>query len=153
MIIRIIMVGKHDRGPVTDALTAMLDRARRMVPVEEVFIAEVRTDDAAMKRRTESDKLLATLEGEACVVVLDERGHVLTSEGFAQRIGQWRDAGVRRVNLVIGGAYGFDDRVRARATLVLALSAMTFPHQLVRLILAEQVYRALSILRGAPYHH
>jgi 23S rRNA (pseudouridine1915-N3)-methyltransferase len=87
------------------------------------------------------------------VVVLDERGTTLTSTGLAERLGKWRDQGVRQVAFVVGGAYGLTDAVRQRADLVLSLSAMTFPHQLVRVLFAEQLYRAFSILRGTPYHH
>jgi 23S rRNA (pseudouridine1915-N3)-methyltransferase len=80
-------------------------------------------------------------------------GKALTSPAFAQQLGTWRDQGVRQVAFVIGGAYGMTDAVRDRADLVLALSAMIFPHQLVRVLFAEQLYRAATILQGSPYHH
>mgnify|MGYP002686046745 FL=1 len=97
--------------------------------------------------------MLSVLKAGDRVVALDERGAALTSVGFANQLGKWRDQGVRQVVFVIGGPYGLSDPVRERADLVLALSAMTFPHQLVRLIFAEQLYRAFSILQGSPYHH
>jgi 23S rRNA (pseudouridine1915-N3)-methyltransferase len=86
-------------------------------------------------------------------VVLDERGRTMTSLQFAQQLGAWRDQGVRQVAFVIGGAYGMNEAVRERADLVLTLSAMVFPHQLVRVLFAEQLYRATTILQGSPYHH
>jgi 23S rRNA (pseudouridine1915-N3)-methyltransferase len=86
-------------------------------------------------------------------VVLDERGAALTSTAFAGKLGAWRDQGVKHVVFIIGGAYGMTDEVRLRADLLLALSAMTFPHQLVRVLFAEQLYRAVGILNESPYHH
>ena len=77
----------------------------------------------------------------------------MTSPQFAEQLGLWRDQGVRQVAFVIGGAYGMNDAVRKRADLVLTLSAMVFPHQLVRVLFAEQLYRATTILQGSPYHH
>ncbi|MCB0779414.1 MAG: 23S rRNA (pseudouridine(1915)-N(3))-methyltransferase RlmH, partial [Flavobacteriales bacterium] len=73
--------------------------------------------------------------------------------GLASFLGTWRDSGVRRVVLAIGGSYGLAPQVRERADRILALSRLTFPHQLVRVVLAEQLYRAMSILKGSKYHH
>ena len=86
-------------------------------------------------------------------MVLDERGKAIGSTDFGAKLRAWRDQGGRQVAFVVGGAYGLSDDVRKRADLLLSLSAMTFPHQLVRVILAEQIYRALMILNGKPYHH
>lgn len=86
------------------------------------------------------------------MVLLDERGRVFDSPGIAGELRGVLDRG-RRVVLVIGGAYGVDDRVRSRADVVWSLSGLVFPHQLVRLILAEQVYRAQEITGGRSYHH
>jgi 23S rRNA (pseudouridine1915-N3)-methyltransferase len=96
---------------------------------------------------------VAQLQAGERVVLLDERGKGLTSMQFAGQLGAWRDQGVRQVVFLIGGAYGVTDAIRERADLVLSLSAMTFPHQLVRLLFAEQLYRAFAILGGRPYHH
>jgi 23S rRNA (pseudouridine1915-N3)-methyltransferase len=85
-------------------------------------------------------------------VVLDERGKAEASAAFAARLGAWRDDGVRNVAFLIGGADGHDARVRKRADAILSFGAMTWPHLLVRAMLAEQLYRAHSILAGHPYH-
>ncbi|TPE64604.1 23S rRNA (pseudouridine(1915)-N(3))-methyltransferase RlmH [Sandaracinobacter neustonicus] len=85
-------------------------------------------------------------------VVLDERGKALSSEAFAQRLGQWRDGGVRDVRFLLGPADGHKAETRDTADLVLALGPATWPHLLARAMLAEQLYRAFSILTGHPYH-
>jgi len=85
-------------------------------------------------------------------VLLDERGAVLSSEAFAETLGRWRDDGVREVRFLIGAADGHDEAARSRADLLLGFGPMTWPHLLVRAMLAEQLYRATSILAGHPYH-
>lgn len=116
--------------------------------------------NAALKKR-EGELLLAALDGgkagsskasRQIVVVLDERGRSLTSRDFATRIGAWRDDGAGEIVFVIGGADGHDEAVRTRADLLLSLGSMTWPHQMVRVLLAEQLYRAQQILAGHPYH-
>jgi len=153
MRIRLILVGRSERGHVADGLKHYLDRIRRMEGLEEVLIPDAGKGEPAWQQRTESERILAALRPGERVVVLDERGGMLTSPQFAQRIGTWRDQGVRDIAFVIGGAYGMTDALRQRADLVLSLSPMVFPHQLVRVLFAEQLYRALSILKGTGYHH
>lgn len=105
-----------------------------------------------MRRAREGEALLAALPDGGRVVALDERGRSEASEAFATRLGRWRDDGVRTVGFIIGGADGLDDAVRKKADLVLSFGAFTWPHMLVRAMLAEQIYRAQSILAGHPYH-
>jgi 23S rRNA (pseudouridine1915-N3)-methyltransferase len=151
--IRLIEVGRTDRGFVAEGFQHYAERIKRSLPFEEVVVAEAGRGDAGHQRQVEGERLLATLRSGERVVVLDERGVGLTSMEFSKRLGTWRDQGTRQVAFVIGGAYGLSDPVRQRADLVLALSPMTFPHQLVRVLFAEQLYRALTILQGGPYHH
>lgn len=153
MRIRLLLVGRTERGPVADGLEHYLVRVRRSAPVDVVVLPEAGTGGAAQQARLEEPRILAALQPGERVVVLDERGQALTSPQFAGRLGAWRDQGVRQVAFVIGGAYGLTDAVRQRADLVLSLSAMTFPHQLVRLLFTEQLYRAFTILRNEKYHH
>ncbi|MBL8010249.1 MAG: 23S rRNA (pseudouridine(1915)-N(3))-methyltransferase RlmH [Flavobacteriales bacterium] len=153
MRIRMVMVGRNAPGPVTEAFEEMLGRLQRSFPVDQVVVADPPGTDPERKRREGTDRLLKAVERDTLVVLLDERGEGLSSTAFAARLGRWRDQGTRQVAFVIGGAYGVDDRMRARATQVIALSPMTFTHQLVRLVLAEQLYRAAEILRGSGYHH
>lgn len=150
---RLILVGRTERGFVADGLVHYLARIRRMVPVEEVVLPDAGRGEPGWQQRTESDRILAALKPGEKVVVLDERGKLLTSPAFAAQLGAWRDQGVRDIAFVIGGAYGMTDAVRQRADLVLSLSPMVFPHQLVRVLFAEQLYRAEAILKGTGYHH
>jgi len=153
MRIKLLLVGKTDRGHVAEGMAAYLDRLSRTMTVEQQVLPEAGRGEPAYQQRTESDRILAALKQGERVVVLDERGRTMTSPQFAGQLGSWRDQGVRQVVFVIGGAYGLTEEVRQRADLVLALSAMTFPHQLVRVLFAEQLYRAFSIMQGGPYHH
>lgn len=153
MKVRLIVVGRTERGFVADGLAHYLGRLERKCPVEVVVLPEAGKGAPAHQRKVEGERILAALRPGEQVVVLDERGLQLTSPQFAAKLGTWRDQGVRRMAFVIGGAYGMPDEVRAKAGLVLALSAMVFPHQLVRVVFAEQLYRAFTILQGGPYHH
>lgn len=106
---------------------------------------------ARLKAR-EAELLLAVVPNGAKLVALDERGEALASEAFAKRLGAWRDEGVAATAFLIGGADGLDETLKARADLRLSLGRVTWPHLLVRGLLAEQLYRAQQILAGHPYH-
>ncbi len=136
-----------------DGLAHYIDRIRHWSAVEEVIVAKSANADEPVQRREEERGLLKVLPPGGRVVVLDERGELMDSRAFARKLGTWRDQGAREVAFVIGGAYGLTDAVRQRADLVLSLSPMTFPHQLVRVLFAEQLYRAHAILHGSGYHH
>lgn len=129
--------------------------AGRLTPPFSLALREVeekkRLDGPALKAR-EADLLLAAVPDGACVVALDERGKSLTSRQVADKIGDWRDHGVRDLAFLIGGADGLHESVRARADLVLNLGTLTWPHMLVRALIAEQVFRVQCILTGHPYH-
>lgn len=153
MKLRVLLVGRTERGFVSDGFVHYLERVKKSVPIEVVVLPEAGGGDASQQQRVEAPRILAALMPGERVVVLDERGAGLTSVQFAERLGTWRDQSVRQVTFVVGGAYGMTDEVRQRADLVLALSAMTFPHQLVRVLFAEQLYRAFAILSRRPYHH
>ncbi|MBK6343056.1 MAG: 23S rRNA (pseudouridine(1915)-N(3))-methyltransferase RlmH [Flavobacteriales bacterium] len=153
MRIRLLFVGRTDRGFVADGLAEYLGRMARMAEVEAIIVPEERGADPERQRAEEGQRVLGALKPGERLVALDERGELLTSPAFAARLGAWRDSGTRQIAFAVGGAYGHSDAVRARADLVLALSPMTFPHQLVRVLFAEQLYRALMILNRRPYHH
>ena len=100
----------------------------------------------------EAIELEKKLVGYDCVIALDERGKLLNSLEFSSLIGDKMQSGVKSAVFLIGGAYGFAERIRKRANHVLSLSKLTFPHQVTRLILVEQIYRAHTLLRGISYH-
>ena len=107
---------------------------------------------AAELKLREATLLLEALPGDAATVALDEAGKELSSEQFAKQLGRWRDDGRATIAFMIGGADGLTGEVRDRADLVLSLGRQTWPHMLVRAMLAEQLYRAWSINTGHPYH-
>ncbi len=104
-------------------------------------------------KKKEAAAILQLLKQDDYLVALDERGTELSSEGLSQLIGQRANESVKSIVLLIGGAFGLHEEVLAKAHFKWSLSRLTFPHQLVRLILAEQVYRACSIARNEKYHH
>jgi 23S rRNA (pseudouridine1915-N3)-methyltransferase len=131
-------------------------RIRRYLPLAEHELKEVkggRKQDVRLIREQEGQRLLARLPERACVVVLDQAGRELTSEGLAELLGRHMLDGTGELALVIGGAYGLSDEVKRRADLLLSLSPLTLTHQMARLFLFEQIYRSLTILRNEPYHN
>jgi 23S rRNA (pseudouridine1915-N3)-methyltransferase len=121
-------------------------------------IEYIELKDHGSAKGKEADLFMETLkrrrflEGGTKIFLLDEKGKSYRSEDFAQHLGALRDQGIQRFVFVIGGAYGFTEEMRKTYPL-LSLSPMTFPHDLARLVLAEQIYRALHILAGGKYHH
>lgn len=114
--------------------------------------AESRAQRGPDRAAEEAGFLIGQMPGDAIVCALDERGRNLASNEFATSIGAWRDRAVPDLVFAIGGADGLAPSVRERADLILSFGAMTWPHQIVRVMLLEQIYRALTILAGHPYH-
>jgi 23S rRNA (pseudouridine1915-N3)-methyltransferase len=150
MRIEIIAVGRARAGPERDLYNEWLRRIRWPVNLRE--IEEKRPLPADRLKAREAELLLAALPGDAPLVALDETGRDLSSQAFAERLGDWRDGGRPAIAFVIGGAGGLDPVVAGRADLVLSFGRQTWPHMLVRAMLAEQIYRAQQILAGHPYH-
>jgi 23S rRNA (pseudouridine1915-N3)-methyltransferase len=136
----VLAVGKLRDRHVAALADDYLTRARRHLPVEVVEVE----DDQALARRWPSD-------GETIALEVD--GDVWTTEAFARQLERRMTRGTRTLTFVIGGADGIPASLSARASLRLSLSALTLPHRLARLLLCEQIYRALTIIRGEPYHH
>jgi 23S rRNA (pseudouridine1915-N3)-methyltransferase len=153
----VIAVGRLKSGPERDLAeryrerVEALGRSSGFAPIEIVEITESRARRDADRRVEEARAILERADSTP-LVAFDERGSPLTSEGFAERLGRWRDRGTPSIGLAIGGADGLDPSVRERAELVLSFGAMTLPHQLVRVLVLEQLYRGLTILAGHPYH-
>jgi 23S rRNA (pseudouridine1915-N3)-methyltransferase len=147
--IAIVAVGKARRDEAAALYEHYATRVRATLDVRELSDARGRT--AAERMAREGDAILAALPKAAAVVALDPRGKAMTSESFAAFIGKTAESG-RALAFVIGGADGLDESVRTRADLLLSLGTMTWPHLMVRAMLAEQIYRAETILAGHPYH-
>jgi 23S rRNA (pseudouridine1915-N3)-methyltransferase len=147
------MIGRSEKGFVSEGLEHYMGRVSRKEQVEQLILPEAGKGDPAYQQRVEGERVLAAMRPGEKLVLLDEQGRQFTSPAFAGQLGKWRDQGVRSVAFVIGGAYGHSDPLRAKADMILSLSIMTFPHQLVRVLFAEQLYRAYAIMEGSPYHH
>ncbi|MBR2976263.1 MAG: 23S rRNA (pseudouridine(1915)-N(3))-methyltransferase RlmH [Alistipes sp.] len=156
MNIELLVVGKTDMKEV-EALVAMYTkRLNHYVRFAITTIADVRNTrklSEAEQRRIEGEAILRLINDSDHVMLLDERGAELRSIEFAELLQRRMSSGIKRLVFVIGGPYGFSDALYQRANSSLSLSKMTFSHQIVRAIFAEQLYRAFTILGNEPYHH
>ena len=154
MKLRIIAVGRAKAGPQKTLLETYAKRLTWPLSIEEV--EEKRPLPSEALKIREAELLLGAVDGKKAshrvVIALDEHGKTMTSRDFAKRIGQLKDQGVGEIVFLIGGADGHGKAVLDRADLKLSLGAMTWPHMMVRAMLAEQLYRAQQILAGHPYH-
>jgi 23S rRNA (pseudouridine1915-N3)-methyltransferase len=153
MRVTIAAIGRLKRGPELALIDDYLDRftkSGRQLGLGPASVVDMDARKGGMA--AEAELLLAKIPDGAVVVALDERGKLLTSPQFAQALGDWRDAGRRDCVCLIGGADGLDPALRDRADLVISFGKMVWPHMLARVMLAEQLYRAASILVGSPYH-
>jgi 23S rRNA (pseudouridine1915-N3)-methyltransferase len=151
--IRLISVGERPRGWVTAGFD---DYARRLPRANQLMLVEVPTGarkNASRKRvrARQAERLLKQVGQNDWVVALDGEGEGCSTHGFARKLDHWRMLG-RDVAMLVGGADGLDPSCLARADEVMSLSELTFPHELVRVVLAEQIYRAWTVLSGHPYH-
>ena len=154
MRLHLIAVGRQKAGPeraLTEDYLTRFERTGRALGLGPVELREI--DDRKGGGMASEAALISRAVPEGAILcVLDERGVVESSPRFAQRLAEWRDRGVGDLALVIGGADGLDPGLRERADFALSFGAMVWPHMLVRVMLAEQLYRAASILAGSPYH-
>jgi len=150
--LKVLWVGKSRDHWVRESIDEYAGRIRRYCPLELINIRDEKGAEAEEMRRRECERLEKHITPNASLILLDERGEQMDSQGLAAFVGKQRDSGVGEVIFAIGGAYGFSEEFRRRGKL-LALSRMTFTHQMVRPFLLEQIYRAFTILNGEPYHH
>ena len=157
MKVTIAAVGRLKSGPERELASRYVERAaaagkRLGLSFLVHEFPESQAANAATRKDQEAAAILGRISPYAVFIVLDEGGKTLDSMTLAQSLAKWRDAGSGEAVFVIGGADGHGKAVLDRATLRLAFGAMTWPHQLVRVMLAEQLYRAVTILSGHPYH-
>lgn len=154
--VRLLLVGKHQDGFVEDGLAFFEKKLKHYCQFETVVLAQpkqaAQLPTEELKKR-EGELLLKTFGAKSWVVLLDERGQTPNSPAFAQLLEKWAVGGQSHIDFVVGGAFGFSKEVYERANFQLSLSKMTFSHQIIRLLFAEQLYRAFTILRNEPYHH
>ena len=137
MLLHIVARGRIGRSPEAELVDRYVRRLSWPVRLTEL---------------PDSGGKLPAIEGQTRLVLLDETGEMLSSKAFAERLARWRDDGVREARFMIGAADGFDDAARHKADMLLSFGRATWPHLLARAMLAEQLYRATSILANHPYH-
>lgn len=155
MKICLLTVGKTDTGWVRDGLETYTSRLGRYVQFSVKEIPELKNASSLSKAQVkdkEGSLILASIGPKDMVILLDEHGKEYTSVEFAKEVERFTASG-KNIVFVIGGAYGFSDEVYNRSDGKVSLSKMTFPHQMVRTVFTEQLYRAFTIIKGEPYHH
>lgn len=158
MKITVIAVGKIKEKFYRDAVSEYEKRLGRYCKPEIIQVEDEKTPDGAsvnltdLVKKKEAERILKYLREDAFVVVLDIRGKAYDSEEFADQIESLATRGVSHIQFVIGGSLGLHEEVCKKADLTVSFSKMTFPHQLMRVILLEQIYRAYRIISGEPYH-
>ena len=156
MKIQLLSVGKEDGQNFRQGIEDFTNRIRHYYPVEWKIIPAPKSRAMLTEKELRSKEaalILNIVKKDDYLVALDERGKMFRSEALATLIQTGANDSVKQLLFLIGGAYGLDDLVLKRANFVWSLSQLTFPHQLVRLILAEQIYRACTILKNEKYHH
>lgn len=158
MRIMVIAVGRLKQGPereLADRYATRFDDAGRKLGFRGLEVRELpesRARDTATRIAEEAAAIAALMPEKSVLVALDERGESIDSSTFARHLGRWRDESIANAIFVIGGADGLSPELQRKAKLRLAFGKATWPHQLVRVLLLEQIYRAATILAGHPYH-
>lgn len=156
MKIKLICVGKTTSSYLIEGENEYLKRLKHYNSVEKIEIPELKNAKNMSKaeiKKQEGNLILSKVENADYLILLDENGREFDSMGFSKFMQKRMNAGGKSIVFVIGGAYGFSEEVYAKSQSKIALSQMTFSHQMVRLFFLEQVYRSFTILKGQPYHH
>lgn len=151
-----ICVGKTDEKPLEDLILKYEKRLPSHWNYQRIEIPDLKnrkTLSELQQKEKEADLIFSKLQSTDFVLILDEKGKHFTSNEFASQLQNLMNQSHKQVVFLIGGPYGFSDRIYMRANQKISLSKMTFTHQMIRLFLTEQIYRAFTILNGKPYHH
>ncbi len=156
MNIRLIAIGKTDQTHLQLLIDEYAKRLGFYVKYETTIIADIKNVknlSESQQKEKEGDNILGQTASLDHIILLDERGKMFSSVAFSDEIQKKMNMGLKNLVFVIGGPYGFSDKVYKRANGLISLSQMTFSHQMVRLFFVEQLYRAFTILKNEPYHH
>ena len=156
MRINLVCMGKTDDKEIANLVKYYQNRLPKYWNFEVLEIADVKNAknlSPDLLKKEEAKLFLNLIENSDTVVLLDEKGKQFTSREFATKIDTWMSSSVKKVMIIVGGAYGFSAEMYERANEKMSLSKMTFTHQMIRLFFVEQIYRADQILQGKPYHN
>jgi 23S rRNA (pseudouridine1915-N3)-methyltransferase len=156
MKVLLLMIGKTTNAELRKMIQDYQQRLIHYLPYDTVAVPELRNIknvSLSEQKEREADLLLKQLESSDEVILLDEKGISFSSSGFSEFIEKKMLSSVKRIVFVIGGPFGFSPRLYQRANMLVSLSEMTFSHQMIRLLFTEQLYRAMTIIKGENYHH
>jgi len=156
MKLKIVAIGKTHKSFLVDGENEYLKRIKKYVTIEKIEIPDLKNAKKLtfnQIKEKEGKLLLAKVEKHSLIVLLDEKGKEFTSMKFSKWMQDKMNRGYKNIIFLIGGAYGFSDEVYKAANEKIALSKMTFSHQMIRMLFTEQIYRAFTILNNEPYHH
>lgn len=156
MKIKIIAIGKTHKSFLIEGENEYIKRIKKYVAIEKIEIPDLKNAKKLTLnqiKEKEGKLLLSKIEAHSLIVLLDEKGKEYTSMKFSKWIQDKMNRGYKNIIFLIGGAYGFSDEVYKAANEKIALSKMTFSHQMIRMLFTEQIYRAFTILNNEPYHH
>ena len=156
MKIKLIVIGKTDSNELNQLIQTYLKRLQHYIKMELEIIPDIKNRkqlSEKLQKEKEGELLLKSLKNTDVVVLLDEKGKQFRSVEFSNYLQGKMNASTKQLVFIIGGPYGFSDTIYKRATSKISLSKMTFSHQMIRLFMVEQIYRAFTILRNEPYHH
>lgn len=156
MRINLICIGKTDDKEIVSLIKYYLPRIPKHWNFELLEIPDVKNAknlSSEQLKKEESKLFQNQIDASDLVILLDEKGKQFTSREFSEKIDFWMGSSVKKINILIGGAYGFSEEIYQRSNEKISLSKMTFTHQMIRLFFVEQIYRAATILQGKPYHN
>jgi 23S rRNA (pseudouridine1915-N3)-methyltransferase len=156
MRINLLCIGKTDDKEITSLISYYLTRLPKHWNFEIIEIPDIKNAknlSPDLLKKEEAKLFQNYIDRNDWVAILDEKGKQFTSREFSQKIDGWMNSSVKKIHILIGGAYGFSDEIYSRANEKMSLSKMTFTHQMIRLFIVEQLYRADQILQGKPYHN
>jgi 23S rRNA (pseudouridine1915-N3)-methyltransferase len=156
MKILLLVIGKTDEKYLIEGMDKYRNRLKHYIGFDYEEIPDIKNRKSlseAQQKKQEGDLILTKINAGDKLVLLDDKGKDYSSISFSKHLQQQMNSGIKRLVFVVGGPYGFDASVYAKSQGKLSLSKMTFSHQMIRLFMVEQVYRAMTILKNEPYHH
>lgn len=156
MKVLLLMIGKTNQESLQQLIQDYMNRIQHYVNFETAIIPELKNTKnlpVAEQKEKEADLILKQIDNQDDIILLDEKGKQYSSRAFAEFINKRMNSSIKRTVFVVGGPFGFSKRIYDRANGMISMSSMTFSHQMIRLIFTEQLYRAMTIIRGENYHH
>jgi 23S rRNA (pseudouridine1915-N3)-methyltransferase len=156
MKVSLLLIGKTDFNFIEEGIQLYTNRIKHFISIDLIVLKEVKKGKSISEnelKKAEGAQILQKLSSDDYVILLDEKGKEASSKEFARNLQNKMNSAYKNVVFIVGGPYGFSEEVYKRSNELMSLSKMTFSHQIVRVLFLEQLYRALTIIKGTPYHH